>query len=163
MSFITLTICCVVCGESSVLEKMVVNSVRLLPGCRIFGSHGPLEKNPNASVKRRVRSKVYGTVLKAEGLHKWEVRFDFDGKSKVVTSKSLKLVPNDAGIPLNEESECSGSTTVSAVFTADTTVSRQPISFYCDLTMLTHFYFYFDITILLGDSMHCNSPLYSSR
>ena len=124
MSFITLTICCVVCGESSVLEKMVVNSVRLLPGCRIFGSHGPLEKNPNASVKRRVRSKVYGTVLKAEGLHKWEVRFDFDGKSKVVSSRSLKLVPNDAGIPLNEESEGSDSATVSTVSTADTNVSE---------------------------------------
>ena len=140
---------------------MVVNSVRLLPGCRIFGSHGPLVKYPNASVKRRVRSKVYGTVVKAEGLHKGEVRFDFDSNSKVVTSKSLKLIPNDAGIPLNDESECSGSTTVSAVFTVDTTVSREPISFHCDLTMLTHFYF--DITILLGDSMHCNSPLYFSR
>ena len=103
---------------------MVVNAVRLVPDSRLFGSHGPLVANPNASVKRRVRDKVYGTVVKAEGLHKWEVRFDFDGKSKVVSSRSLKLVPNDAGIPLNEESEGSDSATVSALSTADTNVSE---------------------------------------
>jgi len=43
-----------------------------------------------------------------------------------VTSILLKLVPNNAGIPLNEESEESGGsngTTVSAVSTVDTNVS----------------------------------------
>jgi len=103
---------------------MVVNAVRLVPGSRVFGSHGPLVTNPNTSVKRRVRGKVYGTVVKAEGLHKWEVHFDFDDKSKVVTSRFLELVPNDAGIPLNEKSEGSDSVTVSAVSTADTNVSE---------------------------------------
>jgi len=59
---------------------MVVKTIRLIPGCRVSGSHGPLATNPNASVKRCMRGKVYGTVIKAEGLHKWEIRFDFDGK-----------------------------------------------------------------------------------
>jgi len=106
---------------------MVVNAVRLVPGCCVFGSHGPLVINPNASVKQRVRGKVYGTVIKAEGLHKWEVCFDFDGKAKVVTSRSLKLVLNDANIPLNEESEESGvndGTTASAISTVDTNATQ---------------------------------------
>ena len=57
---------------------MVVNVVRLVPDCRVFGIHGPLVKNSNASVKRRVRDKVYGTVITSKRLHKWEARFDFD-------------------------------------------------------------------------------------
>jgi len=106
---------------------MVVNAVFLVPGCCVFGSYGQLVINPNVSVKRRVRGKVYGTVIKAEGLYKWEDHFDFDGKSKVVTSRSFKFFPNDAGIPLNEESEESGEsdgTTASAVSTVDTNATR---------------------------------------
>jgi len=70
---------------------------------------------------------VYGTVIKAEGLYKWEVCFDFGGKSKVVTSRLLKLVPNDTGIPLNEESDKSGGSDgimASAVSTVATNVSE---------------------------------------
>jgi len=46
-----------------------------------------------------------------------------------VTSRSLKLVPNNAGIPLNEESEESGDrdgTTASAVSTVDTNLEALP-------------------------------------
>jgi len=45
----------------------------------------------------------------------------------VVASRLLKLVPNDAGIPLNEEGDESGGsddTTASAVSTVDTSVSE---------------------------------------
>ena len=93
--------------------------------------------NVNASVKRRVISKSYNTVVKAEGLHKWEVRFDFDGKSRVVASRSLKLVPNDAGIPLNEESanSASDSTTATAASTVDTRVS---VSFFVSLSLFKY-------------------------
>ena len=116
---------------------MVGNVVRLVPGSRVFGSHGPLVENPNVNVKRRVRSKAYGTVVKAEGLHKWEARFDFDGKSRVVASRSLKLVPNDAGIPLNEESanSTSDSTTATAASTVDTRVS---VSFFVSLSFFKY-------------------------
>ena len=66
---------------------MVVNEVRLIPGCRVFGSHRQLVKNPNASVKRRV---------------------NFGRTSKLATSRSLKLTPNDTGIPLSKESDEKG-------------------------------------------------------
>ena len=112
---------------------MVVNAVHLVPGSRVLSSHGPLMANPNVNVKRRVRSKAYRTVVKAEGLHKWEVRFDFDGKSRVVASRSLKLVPNDAGIPLKKEDKDSNSnsTTVTEAPTVDTSVSAK--YFFCSL------------------------------
>ena len=57
--------------------------------------------HPNGG-KRRVREKVYVTVIKATGAHKWEVQFDFDGNSKEVTSKSLSLVEGEAGVPVDE-------------------------------------------------------------
>ena len=57
--------------------------------------------NPNGG-KRRVRERVYGTVVKAVGQHKWEVTFDFDGVAKEVTSKSLQLATEGAGIPVDE-------------------------------------------------------------
>ena len=105
---------------------MVRNAVYLVPGSHVFGSHGPLMTNPNASVKRRVRIKAYSIVVKTEGLHKWEVCSEFDGKSKVVTSRSLMLVPNDAGIPLNKESENSNSDSAMATAASmvDTSVSE---------------------------------------
>ena len=77
--------------------------IRIGTGSRVEGSHGPLITNPNASIKRRVRSKAVGTVVKAAGPHKWDVVFDFDAKVKTVSSRSLTIVQNDAGIPLNEE------------------------------------------------------------
>ena len=87
-------------------------------GCHVLGSHRPLIANPNESVKWHMRQKVYRTVIKAEGLHKWEVPFDFDGKSKVVSSRSLKCVPIHAGILLDEENTCSDSITISDTLSA---------------------------------------------
>ena len=78
-------------------------SVRIGAGSRVEGSYGPLITNPNASIKRRIRSKAIGTVIKAAGPHKWEVVFDFDAKVKTVSSRSLTVVETDAGIPLDEE------------------------------------------------------------
>ena len=65
------------------------------------GPHGSLIPNPNGG-KRRVRERVYGTVVKAVGQHKWEVKFDYDGIAKEVTSKSLQLESEGAGIPVDE-------------------------------------------------------------
>ena len=78
-------------------------SVRIGAGSRVEGSYGPLITNPNASIKRRIRSKAIGTVIKAAGPHKWEVVFDFDAKVKTVSSRSLTVVQADAGIPLDKE------------------------------------------------------------
>ena len=80
----------------------MVRSAHVFVGCRVEGSHGPLTSNPNTHSKRRVREKVVGTVIKAAGLHNWDVNFDFDGKVKTVSSRSLKIVPVESGIPVNE-------------------------------------------------------------
>ena len=79
--------------------------IRIGTGSRVEGSHGPLITNPNASIKRRVRSKAVGTVVKAAGPHKWDVVFDFDAKVKTVRSRSLTIVQNDVGIPLDKEGD----------------------------------------------------------
>ena len=79
-------------------------SIRILVGARVEGSHGPLITNPDASKKRRIRSKVIGTVVRAVGPQKWDVVFDYDGKSKEVSSKSLIVVPPETGIPVDERS-----------------------------------------------------------
>ena len=79
--------------------------IRIGAGSRVEGSHGPLITNPNASIKRRIRSKAIGTVVKAAGPHKWEVIFDYDAKVKTVSSRSLTIVETDAGIPLDEEGD----------------------------------------------------------
>ena len=79
-------------------------SIRIVVGARVEGSHGPLITNPDASKKRRIRSKVVGTVVRATGPQKWDIVFDYDGKSKEVSSKSLTVVPPDTGIPVNERS-----------------------------------------------------------
>ena len=71
-------------------------------GCRVEGCHGPLVANPDPTKKRRVRSRVVGTVRRAEGTHSWTVVFDYDQAAKVVKSSSLKVVPNDTGIPVDE-------------------------------------------------------------
>ena len=79
----------------------MVHINRMFTGSRVNGPHGPLVENPNGG-KRRVRERVYGTVIKAIGAHKWEVRFDFDGLIKEVTSKSLSLVEGEVGVPVDE-------------------------------------------------------------
>ena len=65
----------------------------------------PLVDNPNGLGKRRVRSNVFGTVIKALGQHEWKVWFDFNSQTKTVKSKSLKAVQPESGIPLNEQNE----------------------------------------------------------
>ena len=91
----------------------MVSSDKIVAGTLVSGSHGKLIPNPNPNVKRRVREKVVGTVIKAAGLHKWEVLFDYNKQMQVVTSKSLKIVPTESGIPLNEESAKDKEDTVS--------------------------------------------------
>ena len=86
-------------NAQKILTMVHIN--RIFAGSRVKGPHGPLVTNPNGG-KRRVREKVYGTVIKAIGAHKWEVRFDFDGVIKEVTSKSLSLVEGEAGVPVDE-------------------------------------------------------------
>ena len=71
-------------------------------GCRVEGCHGPLVANPDPTKKRRVRSRVVGTVRRAEGTHSWTVVFDFDQASNVVKSSLLKVVPVDTRVPVDK-------------------------------------------------------------
>ena len=41
------------------------NSFHISVGCRVEGAFGPLVPNPNPKVKRRVREKVYGIVIRS--------------------------------------------------------------------------------------------------
>ena len=80
----------------------MVRSTHVFVGCRVEGSHGPLMNSPNVHSKRRVREKVVGTVIKAAGLHEWDVTFAFDEKVKTVSSWSFKMLPVESGISVNE-------------------------------------------------------------
>ena len=48
---------------------------------------------------------VTSTVVEAAGEHKWAVVFDYNGVMKIVTSKSLKLVEEGTGLPLDSSSD----------------------------------------------------------
>ena len=80
----------------------MVRSAHVFVGCRVEGIHGPLTSNPNTHSRRRVREKVVGTVIKAAGLHNWDVNFDFDGKLKTVSSRLSKILSVESGIPVNK-------------------------------------------------------------
>lgn len=45
-----------------------------------------------------MRKRVYGTVVIVAGQHKWEVKFDFNGVEKDITSKLLQLTEEGPGI-----------------------------------------------------------------
>ena len=79
----------------------MVERTSITVGTQVEGNYGSLIPNPNGG-KRRVQEKAVGTVLSAAGQHKWKVVFDFDGKEKECSSHSLRIVPGDAGIPLDE-------------------------------------------------------------
>ena len=74
------------------------------PGCRVEGPHGELVSNPRGN-KRRVRKVVIGTVVEVADEHKWAVVFDYNGVIKNVTSKSLKVVDEGTGLPLDSSSD----------------------------------------------------------
>lgn len=80
----------------------MVTRNRLHVGCRVVGCYGPLITNPNGRGKRRIRTRVVGTVVKAVDQHKWAVVFDYDGKSRMCKSNSLVVVDDEVGIPLHE-------------------------------------------------------------
>lgn len=83
---------------------------RILVGCRVEGPCGPLMANPKEGKTRRVREKVAGTVIAATAHNKWRVLFDFDRKEQIVSSKSLKVVDAQIGVPLDGNEKVSRNT-----------------------------------------------------
>ena len=73
------------------------SKVRIVPGCRVKGSHAELRPNPNRK-KRRIKEKVMEKEMSAVGPHEWNVLFDYNGKVKKVISKSFTGVSLLAGI-----------------------------------------------------------------
>ena len=71
------------------------NSLHISVGCRVEGVFGRLVPNPNIKVKRREREKVYGTVIRAVDQRRWETVCDLDGEINIVTSNSVKVVPDE--------------------------------------------------------------------
>ena len=75
--------------------------LRISVGCRVVGSFGPFLSNPRG-FKRRIRQRVFGTVIQAISNGKFKVLFDFDGRKQSCSSKKLTVVDANAGIPLQE-------------------------------------------------------------
>ena len=78
------------------------NMLRISVGCPVEGGHGSLISNANPAIKRRIRSRAVGTVLRSVDQRKWKVVFDFDAKVKTVSSSSLTIVERGRAIPLIE-------------------------------------------------------------
>ena len=79
----------------------MAQKMRISVGCRVVGSFGPFLSNPRG-FKRRIRQRVFGTVIQAISNGKFEVLFDFDGRKQSCSSKKLAVVDSNAGIPLQE-------------------------------------------------------------
>ena len=125
----------------------ITGTSRISVGCRVIGSHGPLIENPNPNAKRRIRQPVTGTVICASGPHVWDVQFDHDGVVKAgISSRSLKIVQEGSGIPLNEIStervsteraEASIAPSAAIISSASTAASATATSTASDMSVAT--------------------------
>lgn len=71
-------------------------------GACVKGSHVPLTTNPYTSKKRCIWSNVVGTVVQSAGSQKYDVVFDYNGQSNVVSSMLLVVVPPEIEIHIDE-------------------------------------------------------------
>ena len=74
---------------------------RIEVGCRVEGRFGDFIPNTDPKKKRR-RDVAYATVVEASGPKKWMVRFDVDGLLHEASSRSMKVVDGDCGVPLED-------------------------------------------------------------
>lgn len=71
---------------------------RLEVGCRVSGSFGEYIANPNPNIKRRVRKRIFGRIVKAVDKSQYEVCWD-DGKTFAVFANSLSKESAFASLP----------------------------------------------------------------
>ena len=70
-------------------------------GCRVKGSHGDFIPNPRGH-RRHICAVITGVVVKAVGYGWWIVKWDSNGKEKKCPSRSLNVINNRKGIPVNK-------------------------------------------------------------
>lgn len=91
---------------------------RLLPGQRVSASVGDWIANPNPSLKRKRKAKLFGYVVSESSDGRFNVRFD-DNVTRDVAANILKCESSSASLPPSERplpsrSTASGSAAISA-------------------------------------------------
>jgi hypothetical protein len=71
---------------------------RLEAGCRVSGSFGDYVPNPNPNINRRIRMKLYGTIVRAVDKKQYEVLWD-NNNTSVVFANSLAKETSFASLP----------------------------------------------------------------
>jgi hypothetical protein len=71
---------------------------RLEAGCRVSGSFGDYIPNPNPNIKRRIRMKLYGTIVRAVDKKQYEVLWD-NNNTSIVFANSLAKETSFASLP----------------------------------------------------------------
>ena len=74
---------------------------RIAVGCRVEGNFGEFVPNTDPKKKRR-RDVAFATVIEAAGAKSWVIRRDIDGAVKIISSRSMKVVEDDCGFPLED-------------------------------------------------------------
>ena len=75
-------------------------------GCRVSSKIGELVDNPDSTLlgngkkRRRVRLRATGVVVAPDGLRKWKVRLDHNNNVVSMSSTTLKVIEETAGLPL---------------------------------------------------------------
>ena len=90
------------CSQYSGMASTKASSKkRIEVGCRVEGNFGEFVPNTDPKKKRR-RDVAFATVIEAAGAKSWVIRRDIDGEVKIVSSRSMKVVEDDCGFPLED-------------------------------------------------------------
>ena len=81
-------------------------SIAIRVGCRVSGRIGELIENPDPTPtatgrkRRRVKRLCTGVVVSSLGLRKWSIRLDHNNTIVPAATGVLKVIDEDAGLPL---------------------------------------------------------------
>ena len=93
---------------------------------------------PNTDPKKKRRRDVaFATVIQAAGPKNWVIRRDIDGEIKIVSSRSMKVVPADCGVPLADNVVTNANNEASNDETINVSVVNVAFVIYC----LTFYFF----------------------
>ena len=109
---------------------------RIEVGCRVEGNFGDLIPNSEPKKKRR-RAVGFATVVLAAGPKNWVIRRDIDGEVKTVSSRSMKVVDDDCGVPLTDEAVTNANNEASN----DENIHVSIVNVGFDISILTFYFF----------------------